>query len=291
MIVDAIYSDPCVGSGGEADELTEVGPSVDDLAAALLTQPFTGATGPFATTLGGLPATRIDLAIPDGFDGAACNIPGELQIWYSVPADKYLVLLADGTASVYILDVNGERQVFVTHYRAGTPDEDLTELQTILDSITIDAPRDQPTTTSVRGWPSTVVNAAGAYSWNGFRCSGGSCNVGWMHNGYGSGDVDITFRAVPEQALTEALTDEGATTVRFAGHDGVYRRIDARQEEWIVGIEGTMMEIRLVARPGTSQADLAEAYAIIDSIRTELGDYPRGFRLVFTLSTNDWDSG
>ncbi len=139
VVVDAIYSDPCVGSGGGADELTRVGPSVDDLAAALIAQPSTAASGPVDTTLGGLPAKRIDLTNPDDFDGSACNIPGELQIWYSAPADKYFVLLADGTASVYILDVNGERQVFLTQYRDGATAEDLKELQTIIDSINIEA--------------------------------------------------------------------------------------------------------------------------------------------------------
>ncbi len=139
VIVDAIYSDPCVGSGGGSDSLTQVGPSVDDLAAALLAQPSTGATGPVDTTIGGLPATRIDLAIPDDFDGADCNIPGDLQIWHSVPADEYFVLLGDGTASVYIFDVDGERQVFVTQYRAAATAEDLADLQNIIDSISIDA--------------------------------------------------------------------------------------------------------------------------------------------------------
>ena len=33
------------------------------------------------------------------------------------------------------------------------------------------------------------------------------------------------------------------------------------------------------------------ADAIIDSIRAETADNHLGFRLVFTLSTNDWDSG
>jgi hypothetical protein len=138
-IVDAIYSDPCVGSGGGADELTEAGPSVDDLATALLEQPFTGATGPVDTTLGGLPAQRIDLAIPDDFDGAACNIPGALQIWHSNQRQDFFVLLGDDTASVYILDVNGERQVFVTQHRAANTTEDITELQTIINSISIGA--------------------------------------------------------------------------------------------------------------------------------------------------------
>ncbi len=138
VIVDAIYSDPCKGSDGPWD-LTQVGPSVDDLVAALLAQPFTGATGPVDTTIGGVPATRIDLAIPDSVYTPTCNLPLKLQIWHSVPADEYFVLLGDGTASVYIFDVDGERQVLVTQYRDGATAEDLTELQTIIDSISIDA--------------------------------------------------------------------------------------------------------------------------------------------------------
>jgi hypothetical protein len=116
----------------------QVGPSVDDLVQAILEQPFTVATGPVDTTLGGLPAKRIDLTVADDFDAAACNIPGELQIWHSPPVDKYFVLLGDGTASVYIFDVNGERQVFLTQHRAGASADDISEMQTIIESIRID---------------------------------------------------------------------------------------------------------------------------------------------------------
>jgi hypothetical protein len=68
-------------------------------------------------------------------------------------------------------------------------------------------------------------------------------------------------------------------------------RDDARHQAWYVDIEGTTIAIRLTARPDTSEADLAEALAIIDSMRTEAMDTNLGFRLVFTLTTNDWDSG
>jgi hypothetical protein len=134
VIVDAIYSDPCQGAG----ELIEVGPSVDDFGKALLEQPVTVATEPVDTTLGGLPAKRIELTIPDDLDTAACRMGEHLQIWYSPPVDKYFVLLGDGTASVYILDVNGERQVFLRQYRAGAEAEDISEMQTIIESIRID---------------------------------------------------------------------------------------------------------------------------------------------------------
>jgi hypothetical protein len=90
------------------------------------------------TTLGGYPATRIDLSVPEGFDLEPCKLGSiGLQIWYSRRADKYNVLLADGIESVYILDVDGQRLVFMTAYRSATSDEDHAELQVVLDSIVI----------------------------------------------------------------------------------------------------------------------------------------------------------
>jgi len=144
----------------------------------------------------------------------------------------------------------------------------------------------------VRGWPDTNENAAGVYSWDGFSCAGAYCTVsadgGFMHNGYGSGDVEITIDYVHEGA---AISDAGWTAATIAGHDGLYRRIDAQQEEWMVDIEGTTIAIHLSAEPGTSQIELDEAHAIIDSMRTESRNTNLGFRLVFTLTTDDWDSG
>lgn len=136
VVVDDIFADACEGETGG---LTEIGTSVDELADALLQQPGPEANGPIDTTLGGYPATRIDLTIPGALDLETCSFEGiGLQIWYSAPADKYFVLLADGIASVYIVDVDGQRQVFLTQYRSGTSDEDVQELQTVLDSIHIE---------------------------------------------------------------------------------------------------------------------------------------------------------
>ena len=98
-------------------------------------------------------------------------------------------------------------------------------------------------------------------------------------------------RALFDEVPVAPITDEGATAVTVAGHDGIHRRLDASREEWVVDIEATTIVIRLIAGPGTSQADLVEAHAIIDSMRTEAMDTRLGFRLVFTLSTDDWDSG
>ncbi len=136
VVVDTIYADACAGSNGE---LIEVGPRVDDLAEALLHQQGPKTSGTVETKLGGYPATRIDLTVPKGFDLTGCNAADiGLQIWYSPPADKNFVLLRDGIATVYIVDVDGQRQVFQTQYGSATSDEDVRELQAVLDSINIE---------------------------------------------------------------------------------------------------------------------------------------------------------
>ena len=135
VVVDAIFADAC--RGGEVS--VEVGPSVDDLAQALIQHSGPVASASVQTTLGGHPATRVDFAVPDGFDVQACRMQGAgLQIWYSPPADKHFVLLPDGRASAYIVDVDGQRQVFLSQHRSATSDEQVAELQAILDSIVID---------------------------------------------------------------------------------------------------------------------------------------------------------
>ena len=98
------------------------------------------------------------------------------------------------------------------------------------------------------------------------------------------------FRRIHVQQVPAGGITDGGSAVTVAGHEGIYLRIDA-QEWWVVDIEGTTIAIRVEARPGTNEAHLAEAHAIIESMRTEPRDNEFGFRLVFTLTTNDWDSG
>ena len=135
VTVDEIFTDAC--EGGE--DITQVGPTVHDLAAALRTQSGQRADGPYEDTLGGYPALRFDLYVPKHLDLKACNLEGiGLQIWYSAPSDKYFVLLRDGIAWVYILNVGGQRQVFLAQHRSPASRKDVGELQAILDSIRIE---------------------------------------------------------------------------------------------------------------------------------------------------------
>jgi Tol biopolymer transport system component len=136
VVVDAIYADACAGDEGA---VVDIGPTVDELTTALLGQPGATVNGPVGTTVDGLPATRIDLTFPTGVDLTGCSLLGDgLQIWHSEGADKYFVLAPDGVASVYIVDVEGRRQVFLTQYRTGTADEGVRELDAVVGSVRID---------------------------------------------------------------------------------------------------------------------------------------------------------
>jgi hypothetical protein len=139
-VVDEIYTDACRGEGGTT---RPIGPGVDALVTALREQKG-GAlkTNVTDTILGGYPATRIDLRIPKRADLDRCQMAeygfAGLQVWYSEPADKYFVLLPGALATVYVVDVRGERQVFLT--QVGNPDSeaDLAELERVLESIDIE---------------------------------------------------------------------------------------------------------------------------------------------------------
>ena len=152
-------------------------------------------------------------------------------------------------------------------------------------SIGRSAPAASPTEGEpVSVWPGYPQNEPGLYSWDGDR--------DWMHNGYGSGDVEITVTALRAGDLTGA---EG-TPVTVAGHAGIYQLIDWGRvvpltEKWLFEVEQTLISIELTAKSGTSPSDLAEAHAIIASMWTEPHDNDLGFRLVFRLVTDDWDSG
>jgi hypothetical protein len=135
FVVTKIYADACQGQRGAE---TKIGPTVEDLVGALLAQP-----GPHQssrrTTVGGYPATRVDLRVPDRLQTRDCFMgPGTgLQIWHNGP-DSYLVLDPHGLLSIYVVDVDGERAVFTSQYRpAHTSPEDEAELQQVLDSIQI----------------------------------------------------------------------------------------------------------------------------------------------------------
>ena len=135
FVVKKIYARACQGERGAQ---VKVGPGVDDLVDALLAQ-LGPAKKTAQTTLGGYPATRVDLRVPDRLQTKNCFLgPGTgAQIWVN-GQKNYLVLDPNGLLSIYVVDVDGQRAVFTSQYRpAHTSPEDEAELQQVLDSIHI----------------------------------------------------------------------------------------------------------------------------------------------------------
>ena len=164
------------------------------------------------------------------------------------------------------------------------------------------SPVSAPSPDVVLGWLTTTANPPSVYSWDGNRCRMTSCGVspsgGFMHNCYGPCDVAITISLVSEKPDLA-----GATPATVAGYSGWYRRVLEPEpsldildtpvtEEWIVEINGATVVIRLAAKPDVSDAGLADAHAVIDSLYAEPSTRNQpGFRLVFTITNRDWDSG
>jgi hypothetical protein len=137
-VVDELFDDAC----GADRQVVPVGPTAADLVAALQAQVGPEVGPPVATTLGGHPATRLDLRVPDGLDLTSCRLFDSgirgLQLWHSVPAEDYFVLLPNADASVYVVELAGDLQLFVTQHRDDSSNEDVAELRAILDSIRIE---------------------------------------------------------------------------------------------------------------------------------------------------------
>ena len=138
-VVTHVYADACQSEG----TLTEVGPTVDDLVAALVDQANSEATTPVDVEVGGYPAKFISMSVPTGLDSSTCRNPGELiQIWADPAETDFFALpidpanaAADAGRGVYIVDINGERVVILAGYTPDSSAADIAELESIIGSI------------------------------------------------------------------------------------------------------------------------------------------------------------
>jgi hypothetical protein len=124
---DGAYVDPCAHTRGQP-----VGPTPADLAAAMSTVPgVVVVTGPSDTTIGGLPAVSVELAVPDE---AGCA-PESLYLWYdTVEAWRWATALGD-TIEVWILEVNGARLLIEAETRKAPSAETRAEVEGLIESI------------------------------------------------------------------------------------------------------------------------------------------------------------
>lgn len=139
MAADGIFSDPCHwnvdGSGGGQPGDIEVGPSVDELAAALAANAAYEATTPTDVTIGGFAGKRVDVQLPSG----ECDTQDGNGVYY-VFGGREGGVYAQGDGShwqVSIVDVDGTRLIAALFSYAGTSAADLSAGQEIVDSVVI----------------------------------------------------------------------------------------------------------------------------------------------------------
>ena len=138
-LVGNVYTGGCHWHGTALDP--PVGPTVDDLANALVAHGGPGATAPTDVTIGGHPGKKVDLSIPAEVDVGTCDKEGGFPVfgrWSPAAAPLHGAPWTYGNGqheTVYIVDVDGTRQVVDTMYLPGTSAANLDELEQVLASI------------------------------------------------------------------------------------------------------------------------------------------------------------
>ena len=146
-LVGNLHADPCHWRGSVLDPA--VGPTVDNLADALVEQEAQNASGVTDVMLGGYPGKKVEMSIPDGVDHLACD-DGDYGRWYTDDPYGYAPFTfgSGQRDTVYIIDVAGNRQVIGVQYLPGTSDATLAEVEEILASIRFELPAASPSPTS-----------------------------------------------------------------------------------------------------------------------------------------------
>lgn len=112
--------------------LVAVGPTVDDLVAAIGHVGGTHWSDPETVTIGGYPAKRLVTTFsPD------CPGPPNRWIWVD---DREMFPVQDGvTSTIYVVDVDGARLVITTDQRGASPEE-VAQLESVIASLRIEGP-------------------------------------------------------------------------------------------------------------------------------------------------------
>lgn len=140
--VDNIYTGGCEWRGTELDP--PVGPTVDDLATALIAQAGPGASPPASVTVGGHPGKKVELSVPEGLDVTTCHSDGDQAIFGRFVSDRGFgaqpYTHGNGQHNTfYIIDVDGTRQVIDAMYLPNTSAADRAEQDQIVASIRFEA--------------------------------------------------------------------------------------------------------------------------------------------------------
>jgi hypothetical protein len=121
-----------------------IGPTIDELVAALSALPIVQISAPVSITLDGYQGKQIDLTYRGGLVDSSCDVDF-FYLWRTPPiaGESWNVVIANGWRSTLrILDVDGLRWIIITSYRLDAPSSQMDaasevqrELGQIVDSI------------------------------------------------------------------------------------------------------------------------------------------------------------
>jgi hypothetical protein len=130
VVVESMPTDPCDHSSAMLDP--PLGPTVDDLASALASQPSTETSEPTDVTVDGYSGKYLEYSMT----GITEDCPGGLIRWQTSQGPR--MAIAGEHDQVWILDVDGVRLVIDAFSFPDTPDEALAELRQIVESMQIE---------------------------------------------------------------------------------------------------------------------------------------------------------
>lgn len=140
LTVTALEADPC---NWTVEPDVDAGETVDQLVSRLLTRDGDARSSYSANAspanLGGYSGQLVNIEMPAGLDPSTCD-HGQYWVWSGDGADGQAIYAQgqSGRFHLWILDVQGERVIVMTHDFPATSDEDRAELQSIVDSVRID---------------------------------------------------------------------------------------------------------------------------------------------------------
>ena len=143
MIVDSVFSDPChwdLAGTGSPDQPGDVavGPTVDDLVAALKANKSYTSSTERPITIGGYEGQQLELQLPSFNAISTCDIrEGQSAGDYFVFPRGFWALSTDTRWRLYILDVEGTRLVTLMSIAPSAPAADVAEAADIVESFEI----------------------------------------------------------------------------------------------------------------------------------------------------------
>lgn len=136
-VITHVFTDACLWTTAETDSVVEArtpGEIVDALAGQGGGHEI---TGPTAVTLGGFPAQRFELDVPDDFDLPACS-SGIIRLWPDAGPDfngGVPILRTGQHMVIHIVDIDGAAVAIVASSMSDATSTDIAELEGVLATL------------------------------------------------------------------------------------------------------------------------------------------------------------